>query len=251
MLHIIVPARFASVRLAGKPLVSINGIPLIERVYRSLEPLTHDHPVQFAIDDPTVAEFLSARKIPHRMTDPSHQSGTDRIAEVAEKLSLSPDDVVVNLQGDEPLLPEDLLRNFIDFCSRDDLRMATISAPITSAVEFHNPNVVKVVTDMRGKATYFSRFPIPFQRDTRPGDENHSLSRRHVGVYAYRVATLKKLSSLPVSPTEQAEKLEQLRAIWHGISINVMEWHTCPPHGVDSPEDVERVSKIFEEMERE
>ncbi len=246
--HVVIPARWASERLPGKPLVPIGNKPLIVRVFDVAKSAFPTANPLVAIDNAQVELELSKRGIPFIMTHPDHNSGTDRIAEVCEKTGWNSHDIVVNLQGDEPLVPPLLLTQFIDFCRKlRALEMATISAPIASQEEVENPNVVKLVTNSSGNACYFSRSAIPYVRNGDSANKDLSIFRRHIGIYAYRVETLLRLSRTPVAPTEQAEKLEQLRALWSGVSIAVMDWHDCPPpHGVDTPADVHRVARIFE-----
>ena len=237
---VVIPARYASTRLPGKPLADVAGKTLIERV--------HDCAVQsgaqgvvIATDDERIraaAEGFGARVC---MTAADHRSGTDRIAEVVRLLKLPHNEIVVNLQGDEPLMPPALIRQTADIlAARANAVVATACCPIHDDTEFRNPNVVKVVLDAEGYALYFSRAPIPF-----PRDGGLPPSYRHIGIYAYRAGYVEKYVALAPSPHEQAEQLEQLRVLWHGGRIAVWVTDTAPPAGVDSPEDLERIRKLF------
>jgi 3-deoxy-manno-octulosonate cytidylyltransferase (CMP-KDO synthetase) len=247
--HIVIPSRYGSNRLPGKPLIDLAGVPMAVRVYRLVKKACFEVDVLLAIDDSRIAVVLDDHAVPWVMTKKDHESGTDRIAEVGRLQGWQQDDLVINVQGDEPLAPLDMLRSFIDFCqARHDLEMATISAPLESAEDIENPNVVKLIVNKNSFANYFSRSPLPFCRDA--GNFNHWPVRafvKHVGVYAYRYSVLKTLAGFPVSPLEQQEKLEQLRALWHGYEISVFHWHIAPPHGVDTLADVVRVNKVLME----
>tara|TARA_R110001592_G_scaffold53617_7_gene164417 strand:+ start:270 stop:1046 length:777 start_codon:yes stop_codon:yes gene_type:complete len=241
-LRVAIPARFASSRLPGKPLVDLAGQPMIVRVFRRVEMALSDADIVVATDDPRIAEVLEQYNIPFLMTDVGHDSGSDRTAEVARLLGWAAEDIILNVQGDEPLLPVELLQAFVDFCrARPSLEVASVAVPLSSHEQLVDANIVKVVVDQLDNALLFSRSPIPFCRDrashTWPLDD----FSRHVGIYAYRNASLQRLTSTPVCRLEQLEQLEQLRALWLGMKISMMRWHLAPPHGVDTPGDVQRV----------
>ena len=251
--HVVIPARYGSTRLPAKPLIELAGVPMIVRVYRrvraALEALDGDNgqtDVIVAIDDDRIAAVLDAYNVPALLTDPEHRSGTDRSAEVAERLGWHADDLVVNVQGDEPLLPSALLTGFIAFCNADpQLRMATVAASVTEPAHLRDPNIVKLVVNAAGDAALFSRSPIPFCRDVPADHWPLPAFLRHIGIYAYRRSVIGALAREPSCQLEQWEKLEQLRAIWLGIPIKVMTWPEAPPHGVDTWDDVKRVSDFL------
>ncbi len=196
--------------------------------------------VTVATDDRRILEAVAKHGFRALMTRADHPSGTDRIAEAALALGLQDDDIVVNVQGDEPLIAPELIREVAAALERDrDASMSTASHPIRDPAELANPNVVKVVTDAKGFALYFSRAAIPYAR------EGKAAAQRHVGIYGYRVSFLRRYAALPLSPLEQAEALEQLRALWHGfrIVVCVHEGEIAP--GVDTPQDLDAVRKMF------
>lgn len=244
----IVPARYASTRLPGKPLADIAGKPMVVRVMeRALQSGASE--VWAATDHPEVEAAVKAHGYSVCMTSPDCASGTDRLAEVASKLGWADDMVVVNVQGDEPLIEPDLIRaTAMLLHDKPGAAMATVCHPLHDIEEVMNPNVVKVVLDREGFALYFSRAPIPYARDAwaagRTLPEGLPVLR-HVGLYAYRVGFLKAYPRLPQPAMETFESLEQLRALWHGHRIAV---HTTPQPsapGVDTPEDLERVRRLF------
>jgi 3-deoxy-manno-octulosonate cytidylyltransferase (CMP-KDO synthetase) len=246
--HVVIPARYASTRLPGKPLLDIAGMPMIQRVVeRACASSAHE--VLVATDDARIAAAVHDPRHPGRdiavMTDPDLPSGTDRIAAVAAARGWSDDTVVVNVQGDEPFLPPSLIDQTADLLALDRTAgIATLAAPIGSLEEFLDPNVVKVVTAQDGTALYFSRAPIPWSRDGAPAglvsQREFSGAMRHVGLYAYRVGVLKRITRLPPSWLEQREKLEQLRALEHGLRIAVCRCAESPAPGVDTAADLER-----------
>ncbi|MEP0177290.1 MAG: 3-deoxy-manno-octulosonate cytidylyltransferase [Paraglaciecola sp.] len=253
--HIVIPARYNSSRLPGKPLLKMNGHSMIFHVYqRALEAAADT--VCVATDDRRVFEEVESFGGKVVMTDSQHQSGTDRLAEVASIHKFGEDDIVVNLQGDEPLIPPsfiDTLSEELRFNSSADI--VTLACQISSVSSTFNPNIVKVVCDDIGKALYFSRAPIPWDRATfhqgkKSSPEQHGSYAqgylRHIGLYAYKVNQLKKLSAAPVSFLEHLESLEQLRALSLGMSIFVKKIQGGPPHGVDTLKDYERVKLIME-----
>ena len=239
---VVIPARYASARLPGKPLLDIAGRAMIEWVVASAASSGAEE-VLVATDDARIAARVGARAL---MTQSSHQSGTDRIAEVARVRGWSERTIVVNVQGDEPQLPPVLISQVASLLEHHaDADIATLCTPISSLHEFLDPSAVKVVTSEAGVALYFSRAAIPFDRDgASRGVASQSRfdgAYRHLGLYAYRVDALKRLSALPVSPLERIEKLEQLRALQAGMKIVVAVAAEPPPAGVDTPEDLERV----------
>lgn len=251
--HVVIPARFSSSRLPGKPLLDINGLPMIQHVYERANSSTNTS-VVVATDDQRIFDTVASFGGTAVMTSDQHESGTDRLAEVAMKMAWSDDTIVVNLQGDEPLIDPAL----VDLVSSNlvanaSVGMTTLATSITDRADVFNPNIVKVVCDSDGKALYFSRAPIPWIRGDYDQDDKDDLSSdlivpyRHLGIYAYRVSALKKITALPPAPMEQAESLEQLRALWNGIGIHVGIIDEAPGHGVDTQEDLERVRKILAE----
>jgi len=245
-MKIVIPARYASSRLPGKPLADIAGKPMIAHVVaRALEAAAAED-VFVATDDKRVAEAVAAFGGQAVMTRPDHASGTDRIAEVAMALGWADDEIVVNVQGDEPLLPPAFIRLVGAALDADAAaHMATVGCPFTDAADVANPNIVKIVMAGTGHASYFSRAAIPFDRDGSGIDLSRYPYLRHIGLYAYRVSTLKQLTALPPAPTENLEMLEQLRALWHGMAIRVEVIPEAPPAGVDTPEDLEAVRRIL------
>ncbi|MDM4765744.1 3-deoxy-manno-octulosonate cytidylyltransferase [Pelomonas sp. SE-A7] len=243
---VIVPARLASTRLPNKPLVDIGGLPMIVRVARRAG-LSQAARVVVATDAPSVLEACAAHGVQAIATRADHPSGSDRLAEACEILGLDGQDLVVNVQGDEPLIAPAM----IDACaaqlqSRPDCVMSTVAHALDEAAEFANPNVVKLVTDARGTALYFSRAPIPWWRDApqAPGPLPGT-ALRHVGLYAYHAGFLRRFPTLQASPLERIESLEQLRVLWHGEKIAVHLSDERPGPGVDTPEDLERVRALI------
>ena len=239
-MHVIIPARYASTRLPGKPLLDIAGKPMIQHVYeRACE--SGASSVTVATDDARIrvaCEKFGAKVV---MTSDTHRSGTERLAEAIRQLGLSPDQIVVNVQGDEPLMPPAIIRHTAEvLAAHADAVVATVCCPIHDDVELHNSNVVKVVRDAHDYALYFSRAPIPFVRDG-----GRAPACRHIGLYAYRAGYIAQYLQLAPSPYEKAEQLEQLRVLWHGGRIVLWETDQAPPAGVDSSEDLERVRKLL------
>ncbi|MBL8516847.1 MAG: 3-deoxy-manno-octulosonate cytidylyltransferase [Betaproteobacteria bacterium] len=246
---VVIPARLASTRLPDKMLADVGGKPLIVRTaLRARQSAATE--VVVATDHANIRSALNQANIRMVMTRDDHVSGTDRLAEAVAALSLSDDALVVNVQGDEPLIAPALIdRVAATLAAEPAAAIATAAKPIVAAEDFFNPNVVKVVRDAKGLARYFSRAPIPWARDA------FALSRdalpaklpalHHIGIYAYRAAFLKRFSALPPSPLEQAESLEQLRALHHGFEIAVTLWDEPIEAGVDTPADLERVRRHF------
>jgi 3-deoxy-manno-octulosonate cytidylyltransferase (CMP-KDO synthetase) len=252
----LIPARLASTRLPDKPLADIAGLPMVVRVaLRARE--SGASRVVIATDATRIAAAARANGFEAVMTRSDHPSGTDRLAEAADALSLGDDEVVVNVQGDEPLIPPALVAAVAHLLDRrPDCAIATAAHPIGTMAEYLNPNAVKVVTDANDSAAYFSRAPLPFDRDRLkgfPGDAPPSFSAamaghpplRHIGIYAYRVSFLRAYPRLARAPYEILESLEQLRALWHGYRIAVLRTDDAPPAGVDTPEDLERVRTLL------
>jgi 3-deoxy-manno-octulosonate cytidylyltransferase (CMP-KDO synthetase) len=246
--RVVIPARYASSRLPGKPLADIGGRPMVLHVVeRALQAGAES--VVVATDDERVRQAVEAAGYPVIMTSPDHQSGTERLVEVAETLGWADDTLVVNVQGDEPLIDPALIREAArQLVLHDDAVMATLAHPIHDHADFINPNVVKVVTDEAGYALYFSRAPIPWPRDAFAMQRTmpHELGAlRHIGLYAYRAGFLRTYASLAASPLERFEMLEQLRVLWHGYRISLGITPTAPAPGVDTPEDLARVRALF------
>ena len=245
---VVIPARFASTRLPGKPLLDIAGKPMIARVCeRALQADAEE--VVVATDDQRIFDVVAALGIDVVMTDPDHQSGTERLAEVARIKQWSDDTVVVNVQGDEPLIPPDYIRDLAKtLASQQQAGIATLAAQIEGLDEVLNPNAVKVVLDQAGYALYFSRAPIPWHRGSYPQilpDDSRVPPLRHIGMYAYRVAFLHQYCQWPASGLEQVESLEQLRILWQGEKIAVKVVVRAPEAGVDTQEDLERVIRCL------
>lgn len=248
--RIVIPARYASTRLPGKPLADISGQPMIVRVAVAARRARNDG-VWVATDDERIATAVRQQGFDVAMTRADHVSGTDRIAEVADQLAWDDEDIVVNVQGDEPLLDPALIEGVAAALRGDpEASMATAAHPLMVAEDFFNPNVVKVVCDVRGRALYFSRAPIPWDRDWFAGGRDalptNFPAQRHIGLYAYRVGFLRHFGKLAASPFERCESLEQLRALWHGYAIRVVSVDHPPAPGVDTPEDLERVRRLFD-----
>jgi 3-deoxy-manno-octulosonate cytidylyltransferase (CMP-KDO synthetase) len=238
--------------LPDKPLADIGGAPMVVRVAeRALQ--SGAVAVHVATDDAEIAEVCRARGIGALMTRVDHVSGTDRIAEAVAQLGLAPHEIVVNVQGDEPLIEPTLIRDVAQLLANTEKAdIATAAHLIESARDFVNPNVVKVVCDAAGLALSFSRAPIPYPRaivgavgDGLALNPPVAAARRHVGIYAYRVSFLDRYATLTASPAEQAESLEQLRAMHHGYRIAVLDWAGAVAPGVDTPEDLQRVREIW------
>lgn len=247
--RVVVPARFASTRLPGKPLADIGGRPMIVHVWsRGVASGAAD--VWVATDDERVRAAVEAAGGQALMTRADHASGTDRLAEVVESLGWADDDIVVNVQGDEPLIEPGLIRAVAETLAADaEASVSTAAHAIHDAESFFNPNVVKVVCDARGHAMMFSRAPIPWARDAFAVARDVLPSAlpvlRHVGIYAYRAGFLRAYARLAPSPIEGWEALEQLRVMWHGHRIAVRVVDEAPAAGVDTPEDLERVRAVL------
>lgn len=244
MFRVVIPARYASSRFPGKPLVELAGRPMLHWVHDNAR-RSGASEVLVATDDVRIAEAARGFGAAVVMTAATHASGTDRIAEAATRAGWESGDIVVNLQGDEPLLLPRLLRQVAELLARHERAdLATLAVPVTSVEEYLDPNAVKVVADAEGRALYFSRAPIPWTRDGADGglagQREFGDALRHVGMYAYRVGALRRITALPPSRYERREKLEQLRALEAGLRIVVAECSEPPGAGVDTPADLER-----------
>ncbi|PZO20458.1 MAG: 3-deoxy-manno-octulosonate cytidylyltransferase [Burkholderiales bacterium] len=246
---VLIPARLASTRLPDKPLADIAGLPMVVRVARQAQ-LSDAHLCVVAADDMRIVEACEAHGVKAILTRKDHVSGSDRLAEACAVLGLPDDDVVVNVQGDEPLMDPELINSVAaQLLSRTDCVMSTAAHAIDGMADFLNPNVVKVVLDHQQTALYFSRAPIPWWRDGMAADGRAALPSpaplRHVGIYAYRVGFLKRFPALEPAPLETTESLEQLRVLWHGERIAVHMSAVAPGAGVDTPQDLDRVRRLL------
>lgn len=253
---VLIPARLGSTRLPNKPLVDIAGKPMVVRVALRARASSAQR-VTVAADDMRIVRACHEHGVEALLTRTDHGSGSDRLAEACDQLGLNADEVVVNVQGDEPLIDPNLIdavAQLIENAGVDGPRMSTAAHAIGDFSEFVSPNVVKVCTDANGHALYFSRAPIPWWRDgyaSNARSDGRILAAepaplRHVGIYAYRAGFLRHFTRLPPAPIELLEALEQLRALWHGHRIAVHVSQTAPGAGVDTPEDLDRVRAVFE-----
>ncbi len=246
---VVIPARMASTRLPDKPLADIGGLPMVVRVaQRALQ--SEASQVVVAADDERIVAACTTHGVQALLTRQDHLSGSDRLAEACQLLGLPDDAVVVNVQGDEPLIPPALINEVARVLSeRPDASMSTAAHAIGSVEEFTNPNVVKVVMDARQMALYFSRAPIPWWREGQSDSGFKALPSpaplRHIGIYAYRAGFLALFPTLPPAPIETMESLEQLRALWHGHRIAVHVTPEAPGPGVDTPQDLARVRSLI------
>ncbi len=245
---VIVPARLASTRLPFKPLADIHGLPMVVRVAQRAA-LSNAFQVVVAADSIEIVQACQAHGVHAILTQMDHPSGSDRLAEASALLGLGPNDVVVNVQGDEPLIDPELINQVSELLvQRPAASMSTAAHEIHELAEFTNPNVVKVVIDQAQLALYFSRAPIPWWRDGfSKGIQSlpQPAPLRHIGIYAYRVGFLQNFPTLLPAPIETGEALEQLRALWHGYKIAVHITPDVPGPGVDTPEDLERVRALY------
>lgn len=250
---VIIPARYASSRFPGKPLALLQGKPMLQHVYeRACQ--SEAQRIMIATDDDRIAEAAAGFGAEVVMTSEGHPSGTDRLQEVVSKQGFYADDIVVNVQGDEPLIPPRIINQVAhNLQAEQSASIATLSEPILDVESLLNPNVVKVVSDANGIALYFSRAPMPWPRDAFATAEGRQQLpqgyswQRHIGIYAYRVKLLNDFVKWPPAPLEQTECLEQLRAMWHGARIHVAEADEQPPTGVDTPEDLARLQQLLEQ----
>jgi 3-deoxy-manno-octulosonate cytidylyltransferase (CMP-KDO synthetase) len=240
---VVIPARYASTRLQGKPLLDIAGKPMVVRVAEQSEKSGASE-IVIATDFEKIVTVAKQHGFNAVMTRIDHESGTDRIAEVAQKLNWTDDEIVVNVQGDEPLIDPKLIQEVAaHLANSKDAVMATACHAIHDEASFLNPNIVKVVMDVNGNALYFSRAPIPYPRDD--AHKANIQAHRHIGIYAYRVVFLKKYAQLSVTELEKIESLEQLRVLHHGYRIGVTITQNAPASGVDTQEDLDYVRSLF------
>jgi 3-deoxy-manno-octulosonate cytidylyltransferase (CMP-KDO synthetase) len=246
---VIVPARLASTRLPRKPLADIGGVPMVVRVARQAA-RSGAARVIVAADSSEIVEACRLHAVECVLTSTEHTTGTDRLAEAVATLALVPETIVVNVQADEPLIPPDVVHQVAGLLDeRNHYEIATAAHPIEDATEFFSPDVVKVVIDSSGRAITFSRAPIPWSRDAFAGSRTKLPTGlpawRHVGIYAYRARFLQRYPSLQKPAIEEHEKLEQLRAVAHGVGIAVLQLDRALPPGVDTPEDLQRVRTMI------
>lgn len=248
---VVIPARYASTRLPAKPLKEIAGKPMIQHVYeRACE--SNARQVIIATDDERIEKVSKSFGAQVCMTSAHHTSGTDRLQEVVVNLGLDDDEIVVNVQGDEPLIPSQVINQVAEnLANMANASMSTLSEPIHSLADFRNPNIVKVVADTDGRALYFSRAPIPWPRDHFAQADVDNLpenfpAQRHIGIYAYRAGLLHKFVGWQPAPLERIESLEQLRVMWNGEVIHVAEAIVAVPGGVDTLEDLQRIKSLLE-----
>ena len=249
MFRVVIPARYGSTRLPGKALLNIGGKPMIQWVYERAR-ASRAREVLIATDDLLIVSAAHSFGGETVLTAHTHESGTDRIAEVARIRGWAESDIVVNVQGDEPVIPPALIDQVASLLeSHPSAQIATLATPVTSLEEFLDPNAVKVVTDIAGRALYFSRAPIPWARDGAPAglgsQTSHAGARRHVGIYGYRVSGLLRMASLKRTALEQHEKLEQLRALENGLEIRVADSVEQPGPDVNTAADLERVTSLL------
>lgn len=241
---VVIPARYASTRLQGKPLLDIAGKPMVIRVAEQAAKSGASE-IVIATDFEKIMQAAAEHNVNARMTRIDHASGTDRIAEVAQQLNWSDDEIVVNVQGDEPLIEPQLIQEVAQhLANSQDAVMATACHAIHDEASLLNPNIVKVAIDANGNALYFSRAPIPYPRDE--VYKKNIQAYRHIGIYAYRVGFLKQYAQLTVTELEKIESLEQLRVLYHGYKIGVTITKNAPASGVDTQEDLDYVRGVFE-----
>jgi 3-deoxy-manno-octulosonate cytidylyltransferase (CMP-KDO synthetase) len=247
MRHVVIPARYASSRLPGKPLLDIHGKPMVLRVVDQARKVRGIDDLCVATDDDRIAEVCRQAGVEVVMTDKSHPSGTDRLSEVARLRGWGRDDIVVNVQGDEPLLPSVLVEQVAELLvNKPNCAMATLCEPISHVDEFTRSSIVKVVTTNQQEALYFSRATVPFDRDGFAQGVGHvpSAAMRHLGLYAYRVALLQDFVTWPMGVLETLESLEQLRVLENGQRIAIAPALVSLPPGVDTPEDLARLRAL-------
>lgn len=252
--RVVIPVRYNSSRLPGKALLDIAGKPMLQHVYERAV-ASGAESVVIATDDEKIKKAAEHFGATVCMTSTEHQSGSERIAEAVVALGYPDDDVVVNVQGDEPLIPPALIKQVgQDLLDHDNIKVATLCEPIKQSEDLFNPSIVKVTMNRRGYALYFSRAPIPWVRDQFPLKENQTLEDgehfRHIGIYAYRVGFLQEYLALEACPLEQMESLEQLRVLWHGGRIHVAIAKEKSPMGVDTEEDLEKIRRIIAKKEK-
>jgi 3-deoxy-manno-octulosonate cytidylyltransferase (CMP-KDO synthetase) len=245
---VLIPARLASTRLPNKPLADIAGLPMVVRVAQRVGSLTHGGArvrVVVAADSIEIMKACELHQVEAVLTRADHASGSDRLAEACQLLNLGDEEIVINVQGDEPLIAPALVEAVARLLREQAAAsMSTAAHAIETFADFYNPNIVKVVLDANAMALYFSRAPIPFWRD-QPSSLPRPAPLRHIGIYGYRVGFLRQYPTLSQAPMESTEALEQLRALWHGYRIAVHVTDEAPGAGVDTPEDLERVRRLF------
>ena len=248
----IIPARYASTRLPGKPLLDICGKPMLLRVYEQAKKSLADQ-VIIATDDERIFQAMADLGCAIMMTSSEHHSGTDRLAEVANELGLSDDDIVINVQGDEPLIPPEVINQVAELLiSNEQAVMSTLSTPIEDIDTLNNHDVVKVLSNKNGEAIYFSRSPVPWDRTMDYQQNSHvdskqlsPLYQRHIGIYGYRAKFLKQFTKWQACDLEMIESLEQLRVLWHGEKIQLAEAITVPAEGIDTQLDLDNIRSIL------
>lgn len=245
---VIIPARYASTRLPRKPLLDIVGKPMIQHVWEKAQQAGAKR-VIVATDHPEIEQTVKNFGGEVCLTSDKHNSGTERLAEVIEKMAINDDEIIVNIQGDEPLIPPVIVAQVAENLDRHHVNFATLAVKLTSKEELLNPNVVKTLTDTNGMALYFSRSPIPFPRDHFATLDDEFVAQqnylRHIGIYAYRAGFVKRYVAWQPTALEQLESLEQLRALWYGEKIHLDLAKQAPQVGVDTAEDLERVRQIL------
>lgn len=245
---VIIPARYASTRLPGKPLQLLGEKPLVQWVYEAAMASSAER-VIVATDDERIVQAVQNFNGEWCLTSADHQSGTDRLHEVAQQQNFAKDHIVVNVQGDEPLIPPSVIDQVArNLEQRPELGMATLCEPLTLQEDFLNPNIVKVVADQQGYALYFSRAPIPWDRDQTAQSASYAPAKRHLGLYAYRVGLLNQFVAWPQAELENIEKLEQLRVLANGHRIHIEEAIAQVPGGVDTEEDLDKVRALIQTM---
>jgi len=246
---LVIPSRYASTRLPGKPLRLLAGKPMIQHVFERAKDASDEvgfEEIIVATDDERIQKVCEEFGAKVCMTSENHETGSDRLAEVVKLNNCADDTIVVNLQGDEPLTPIGNLKQVANnLANNPEASIATLATPLNSDEEYSDPNLVKVVSDKNGMALYFSRASIPFQRDA-GGEEVSDFALRHIGIYAYRAGYLKRFAEMEPCQIEQLEKLEQLRAMWHGARIHVAVAEEVPGHGVDTEADLLAVEKVLQ-----
>lgn len=241
---VVIPARYASERLPGKPLREIAGKPMLQHVNERAKE-SNAKEVFIATDDQKIFDAAEGFGASVRMTDSQHRSGTERIAEISEQMNWPDEQVIVNLQGDEPLMPAELINQCAALLDDSSVQMATLASPLASRADFENPNVVKVVCDLDGNAIYFSRAPIPYSRREMTDALAMQSAMHHHGIYAYRCAALRKIVAAERSDLEACEQLEQLRALSIGLKIRVARALSRPPSAVDTEADLTQVERLL------
>ncbi|WP_105903429.1 3-deoxy-manno-octulosonate cytidylyltransferase [Vibrio gangliei] len=246
---VVIPSRYQSSRLPGKPLADIAGKPMVQWVHEQAIQAGAER-VIVATDDARIEAVVKGFGGEVCMTSPDHQSGTERLAEVVEKMGIADDHIIVNVQGDEPLIPPSIIKQVADNLANSTAPMATLGVNIDEPQEVFNPNAVKVVTDEQGYALYFSRASIPWDRDAWAKEDKtiRQPLMRHIGIYGYRAGFINTYINWQPSALEQIESLEQLRVLWYGEKIHVALAKEAPAAGVDTPEDLEIVRKILSKL---